>query len=75
MPKEMHDYPRTECGHLTVSGYIRSLVRREQQRRADYAARPREVITTANDCMVIAHALVQLDKLKTILEQTDSYDD
>ena len=75
MPQEMHDYLRTERGHLTVSEYIRSLVRREQQRRADYAARPEVTLTSANECIVIEQALIQLDKLKAILEQTDSYDD
>ena len=75
VPEEMHAYLHKECGHLTVSEYIRSLIRHEQQRRADYAARPREVITTANDCMIIGRALEQLDKLKAILEQADPYDD
>jgi Arc/MetJ-type ribon-helix-helix transcriptional regulator len=74
VPEEMHAYLQEECGYLTVSEYIRSLVRREQQRRADYASRPREVLTTANDCMIIAQALIQLDKLKAVLEQTDPYD-
>jgi hypothetical protein len=67
----MHDYIRSQCGHSTVSEYFRSLVRREQQRRADYAARPVRGPMRANDCGVIANALDQLDRLKQILERKD----
>ena len=75
LPEEMHSYLHRECGHLTVSEYIRSLVRREQQRRADYSARPKATISRANDCFIIAMALEEIKKLKAILEQNDLYDD
>ncbi len=71
VPEEMHAYLREECGHLSVSEYIRSLVLREQQRRNDYAARPVISPVRANDCVVIAQALEQVEKLKAILVQKD----
>ena len=76
VPEEMHAYILEQCTYgSTVSEYIRSLVRREQQRRKDYAARPRPAISRANDCIVFAQALDQVDKLKAILERVDTYDD
>jgi Arc/MetJ-type ribon-helix-helix transcriptional regulator len=70
----MHAYILGQAGYGTVSEYIRSLVRREQQRRADYAQRPRRPLTRANDTIVFAEALDQLERLRAILEQKDNYD-
>ena len=76
VPEEMHAYILKQCGYgSSVSEYIRSLVRRERQRREDYAARPVTMPTRANDCIVFVHALDQIEKLKAILERRDSYDD
>ncbi len=77
VPAEMHAYILEQCTcGSTVSEYIRSLIRREQQRRKDYAARPVvPPINRANDCIVFAQALDQVDKLKAILERVDTYDD
>lgn len=71
--EEIHAYILEQCKYSTVSEYIRSLVRREQQYRADYAARPVPALTRANDCGVFADALDQLEKLKAILERRDDY--
>ncbi len=75
VPEEMHAYLHEECGQLTVSEYIRSLVRREQQRREDYAARPVISPIRANDCVIIAQALEHVEKLRAILVRRDSYDE
>ncbi len=72
--EEMHTYILEQAGYGTVSEYIRSLVRREQQLRADYARRPTLPLTRANDTYVFADALDQLEKLRAILERKDSYD-
>ena len=72
--EEMHAYILEQAGYGTVSEYIRSLVRREQQLRADYAQRPTLPLTRANDTMVFATALDQLERLRAILEQKDNYD-
>lgn len=72
--EEMHAYITEQCRYSTVSEYIRSLVRREQERRADYAARPVPGVARMNDISVFADALDQLDKLKAILERKDPYD-
>jgi Arc/MetJ-type ribon-helix-helix transcriptional regulator len=74
MSEEMHDYILTEARYGTISEYIRGLVRREQQRRADYGSRPRAGSVSANQCVVFMNALEQLDKLKAILERQDPYD-
>ena len=71
----MHDYILGESKYGSVSEYIRGLVRREQQRRADYAARPSPGPTRANDWGVFVDALDQLEKLKAILERRDDYGD
>ncbi len=64
----MHAYILEQCTcGSTVSEYIRSLVHRDQQRRKDYAARPVPAILRANDCVVLARALDQVDKLRAIL--------
>ena len=72
--EQMHAYVLEQAGYGTVSEYIRSLVRRDQQRRADYAARPTPVPGRANDNAVFVNALDQLEKLKAILECKDKYD-
>ncbi len=74
MSEELYRHLEAERGIGTVSEYIRSLIRREQQRRADYRARP-VTATSANDSMVLADALVQLDRLRAILEREDKYED
>lgn len=71
VPEEMYEYILGEAGCGSVSEYIRSLVRREQQRRSDYAARPIAHPARANDSYILANALDQLDKLKAILERND----
>ena len=72
--EQMHEYILGQAGHGTVSEYIRSLVRREQQRRADYASRPTPQPVRASDTAVLLNALDQLDKLRAILERNDNYD-
>ena len=75
VPEEMHTYLHRECGDLSVSEYIRSLVHRDRQRREDYRSRPPHMPIRAGDCIVISQALEQLEKLKAILKRTDTYDD
>ena len=72
--EQMHKYILEQAGYGTVSEYIRSLIRREQQRRSDYAARPMPSPGRANDNAVFVNALDQLEKLKAILERQDKYD-
>ena len=72
--EKMHEYILEQAGYGSVSEYIRSLVRREQQRRADYATRPIPTPSRANDSGVFVNALEQLEKLKAILERNDNYD-
>ena len=72
--EKMHTYILEQAGYGTVSEYIRSLVRREQQRREDYALRPVSLPRKANDAGVFADALDQLERLKEILERRDTYD-
>ncbi|MEQ1923803.1 MAG: hypothetical protein ABL952_14960 [Pyrinomonadaceae bacterium] len=69
VPEEMYDYIVDPDRFGSVSEYIRRLVERDRQERADYAARPRIEPMRANDCLTIGAALEQLDKLKAILEQ------
>ncbi len=71
VPEEMHEYIRAQAGYGTVSEYIRSLVRSEQQRRADLAARPAPVLRRANDRLAMSSALEHIERLKAILEQRD----
>lgn len=71
----MHSYILDQSRHGSVSEYIRSLVRRDRQRREDYASRPIPSLPRANDPPVLADALDQLDKLRTILERKDAYED
>ena len=70
----MHEYILEQAGYGSVSEYIRSLVHREQQRRADYAMRPAPTPARANDTGVFVNALEQLEKLKAILERKDNHD-
>jgi len=71
LPEEIYAYLLKECANgTTVSEYIRALIRHERQRRADYSARPR-FIASANDTMIFAEALNQVEKLKAILESND----
>lgn len=72
--EQMHSYILEQAGYGTVSEYIRSLVRREQQRRADYGQRPTPPPGRANDNAVFVNALDQLEKLRAILERKDLYD-
>ena len=72
--EQMHAYILEQAGYGTVSEYIRSLIRREQQRRADYVLRPAPVPGRANDNAVFVNALDQLEKLKKILERKDNYE-
>ena len=72
--EEMHAYILEQAGYGTASEYIRSLVRREQQRRADYASRPAARPALSNDSGVFVDALEQLEKLKAILERKEPYD-
>ena len=58
--EEMHGYILGQSKYGSVSEYIRGLVRREQQWRADYAARPSPGPTRANDWGVFVDALDQL---------------
>jgi Arc/MetJ-type ribon-helix-helix transcriptional regulator len=75
VPEKMHDYMLEQVGYGSMSEYIRSLVKREQQRRADYASRPRRESMRANDVFVIVEALEQLEKLQAILERKDPPED
>ena len=72
--EQMHAYILEQAGFGSVSEYIRSLVRREQQRRADYALRPTPRPGRANETDVVVNALNQLEKLKAILERKDKYE-
>ena len=54
--EKMHEYIVEQAGYGTVSEYIRSLVRREQQRREDYALRPVPAVARANDSGAFANA-------------------
>lgn len=74
VPEEMHAYLRQERGHLSVSEFIRSLIHREQQRRADHAARPQVSPLRANDCIIIHQALEHVEKLRAILVDKDRYE-
>jgi Arc/MetJ-type ribon-helix-helix transcriptional regulator len=75
MPPDMYDYIVSESRTVSVSEYIRSLVRRDQERRADYAARPHRIPPRANETSTFVEALEELEKLKAILEQNDVYFD
>jgi Arc/MetJ-type ribon-helix-helix transcriptional regulator len=75
MSEEMHDYLIRNSGYVTVSEYIRSLVRRDQEERAALAVRPLPRLRRANDAGVFYDALIQVEKLKAILEQKEVYDD
>lgn len=66
--EELFDYIRAQRGYGSVSEYIRSLVRSEQQRRADLLARTQPVLRPVNDSLVFADALDQIDRLKALLE-------
>ena len=48
-----------------------SLIRREQQRRSEYALRPTALLPRVNDAGVFVNALKQIEKLKAILERKD----
>lgn len=74
VPEELHDYIIERSRYTTVSEYIRMLVRGDRQRRADDANRPAGLPLRANDSYVLANALEQLDKVKSILERNDPYD-
>ena len=73
VPESMHKYIVEQADHGSVSEYIRGLVRREQARRADYAARPIRPLARANDARTFVDALEQLDKLRDILQKKDPY--
>jgi Arc/MetJ-type ribon-helix-helix transcriptional regulator len=75
MSEEMHEYLVQNSGYVTVSEYVRSLVRRDQEQRAALAARPLPMPRRANDAGVFYEALIQVDKLKAILEERDFYYD
>jgi hypothetical protein len=70
--REMEEYIREACGELTVSEYLRSLVRREQKRREDYRARP-VIALRANDVLLMTDALEHIEAAKAILERHDEY--
>lgn len=74
MPDEMYEYLTRQCDMGTISEYLRSLIRRDQERRADYAARPRALPARANETTTFVDALDQLEKLKAILERKETYD-
>ena len=69
VPEEMHEFIVDQGRYISVSEYIRGLVDSDRQQRADNASRPIAGLLRANDCMVIGEALLQLDKLRAILEQ------
>jgi Arc/MetJ-type ribon-helix-helix transcriptional regulator len=75
MPQEMYDYIVSESRRVSVSEYIRSLVRRDQERRADNAARPLRMSPRADETSTFIEALEELEKLKAILERNDKYFD
>ena len=75
MPEEMYDHLIRQYGMGYISEYIRSLIRRDRERRADYAARPKPSVLTANDSADLGAALIELDKLRSILERKDTYND
>lgn len=75
MPEEMIEYLNRERGYGSLSEYIRAVIRRDQERRADYAARPVRMPHCANETSTFVEALDQLDKLKAILERNDKYFD
>ncbi|MGE3466380.1 MAG: type II toxin-antitoxin system ParD family antitoxin [Pyrinomonadaceae bacterium] len=68
VPEEMYEFIVDSGRYTSVSEYIRGLVERDRQQRADYALRPIQS-RSANDSLVIGEALEQLDKLKAILER------
>lgn len=68
VPEEMYDYIADPDRFGSVSEYIRGLVERDRQQREDYASRPKIMPMRANDCLTIAAALDQLEKLQAILE-------
>ncbi|MBX7053384.1 MAG: hypothetical protein K1X36_00380 [Pyrinomonadaceae bacterium] len=73
--EEMFNYIQQEARYGSVSEYLRSLIHRERQRREDYAARPHAPLRRANDAGVFAEALEQLERLKAILQKTETDDD
>lgn len=75
IPEELHSYILDQCRYGSISEYIRGLILLDRQRREDYAIRPVPPLVRANDCLVFAEALAQLERLKTILKRTDRYDD
>lgn len=75
MPEEMYDHLMRHYGMGSISEYIRSLIRRDLERRADYAARPLPRMLTANESADLGAALIELDKLRSILERKDTYND
>ena len=74
--EEMHEYMLTQSRYGSVSEYIRGLVRRDRERREDYASRPvANRLMRANDGTVLDEALEQLDRLRSVLERRDTYYD
>jgi|CXWL01.1.fsa_nt_gi Arc/MetJ-type ribon-helix-helix transcriptional regulator len=73
--EELYSYMLAQSDYGSVSEYIRGLVNRDRQRRADYAARPVPGLRRANESFVVAEALEQLERLRTVLERRDTYDD
>ena len=70
----MHRYITEQSGYGTVSEYIRSLVREDQQRRADTAARPVPLPRRLNDTFIFADALQHVERLKALLEGKELYE-
>lgn len=75
MSEEMHDYLVKNSGYITVSEYIRTLIRRDKERWAALIERPVGRGRKANDAGVFHEALVQVEKLKAILEDRNDHDD
>ncbi|MBL8180305.1 MAG: hypothetical protein JNL64_01700 [Blastocatellia bacterium] len=69
MSERMYDHLRKQSDGSTVSEYIRSLVRREQQRRADEASRPLPRLLTANESIANEDPMYHIEQLRRLLEQ------
>lgn len=69
MSEKMHEYVVEQSIYGTVSEYVRSLIRKDQQERADDAARPVVLPSRAHRAMANAEALDHLEKLRAILER------
>lgn len=75
VPEDMYKYMLTEGRYTSMSEYVRALVTRDRQRREDDKARPFPAAPRMGELFVLTEALEHLDKLRSVLERRDIFDD